>query len=376
MKDRTLKFVRIGMGILFVLFLSQSNVRAEEIILPPERTDVGKIQIINAEPLPKIDTLWDVKVPAYYFTKKSAGKYIPVTSPVDGTLLWQCEDLYFVTPEKERIDAHGFYTEGYPMGIYNVKKNRTYYVYVPEDVDMGTIVMFVYPDNVKKIKPDTTYFQTGSGKNNYKYFTLKKTCLIDFICVHASIKGASTTYYLQKKVKGKWKTITKKRKIDRHHLAESMTYRAPYGLAKGKYRLVSKTVKGGKYWIRPEIRAGKNEGQSNKRKAKRIRNGRNVQGIFTYGDKKVHWYKVKADREVRLTFTTSMEPYGVTFTIYKNGINKPVKTLTLKGKSGKKEWEQQYKRSKKYTLEDGDGTYYIKVSRKHAMANGWYSIEN
>ncbi len=324
----------------------------------------------------KKNKLWDVDSQGYYFTRESSGKYIPVTSPVDGTLFWRCENLYFVTPKKERIDSHGFYTEGYPYGIYSVKRDKIYYVYVPEDVDVGTIVMFVYPDNVKYIKPDTTYFQTGTGKNNYKYFTLKKTCLIDFMLIHASIKGKTTTYYLQKKVKGKWKTITKKRTVERYHLAEADPYRAPYGLAKGKYRLVSKTVKGGKYWIRPEIREGRNEGKNNKRKAKRIRNGRSVQGIFTYADKKNHWYRVKADREIQLIFTTSMEPYGVTFTIYKNGIKKPVKTLTLKGKSGRKEWERQYKRSKKYMLEDGDGTYYIKVSRKHAKANGWYAIEN
>lgn len=100
-----------------------------------------------------------------------------------------------------------------------------------------------------------------------------------------------------------------------------------------------------------------------------------VEGIFIYGDKKVPWYRIKADRDIRLTFTISMESHGSTFTVYKKGTKNPVKVINLKGKSGRKEWET-YKRSRKYTMEDGDGWYYIKVSRKHAKANGWYAIEN
>lgn len=375
MKERVWRFVGMVLGIVFILFLPKINAQAEEAMLPPERTNVDKIEIVNAEPLPKKNGLWDVDSPGYYFTKESAGKYIPVSSPVDGTLLWRCENLYFVSPKKERIDSHGFYTDGYPYGIYNVKRDKTYYVYVPEDVDVGTITMFVYPDNVKNIKSDTTYFQSGTGKNTYKYFTLKKLSLIDFQIVPASFKGRYVTCYLQKKIKGKWKTITQKREIIRDQHAESEYYRAPYGLSKGTYRIATKTAKGGKFWLHAETKKFTNHGKSSKRKAKQIKNGKDVEGVLACADKNVHWYKVKADREIQLTFTTSMEPYGVTFTIYKNGIKKPVKTITLKGKSGRKDWEQ-YKRRKKYTLEDGDGTYYIRVSRSHAKANGWYAIEN
>ncbi len=368
----------ILLGIWLGTHLLAIDVRAEETpITPPEKTDVERIEAENAEPMPKTNELWDVDAPGYYFTKKSEGKYIPVTSTIDGTLFYRCTDLVFMNSKKKQVKSkYEFYTEGLNFyNLYDVKMNKTYYVYVPNNVDIGTICLYVYPDNVRNIKMDKTYFQTGTGKNIYKYFTLKKMALIDFRIVHATFKGKSTEYYLQKKIKGKWKRITERRTVTRHHLAEIDCYRSPYGLSKGKYRLVSKTVKNAKFWIYPETKKCVNNGKSSKRKAKRIKNGMDVEGVFTYGDKNVHWYRVKADRDICLTFKTSMEPHGVTFTIYKKGIKKPVKVIKLKGKSGRQEWEG-YKKSKKYTLEDGDGLYYIKVSRKHARANGWYAIEN
>ncbi len=380
MKNLKSKFMGILFVMLFGVYLSVHDVQAEETLLtPPKTTDLEKIELENAEKIPKVDKIWgfwEVDAPVYSFTKKSAGKYIPITSPVDGTVFYLCTDTIFMNSKKEEIKpSHNFSTEGMQYEIYDVKKGKTYYLYIPEDVEIGAMRTFVYPDNVKNIKMGVTYFQTGTGKNTYKYFTLKKLALIDFQVIHASHKGKNTTYYLQKKIKGKWKTITEKRAVIGDQHAESDRYRAPYGLSKGKYRLVTKTVRNGKFWIHPETKKCVNNGKSSKRKAKRIKYGSGVEGVFTYGDKKVHWYKVKVDRDVRLTFTTSMEPHGVTFTVYKKGIKNPVKVLKLKGKSGRKEWET-YKRRRKYTLEDGDGWYYIKVSRKHAKANGWYRIEN
>lgn len=110
-------------------------------------------------------------------------------------------------------------------------------------MEIGAIRTFVYPDNMKNIKVNTTYFQTGKGKNTYKYFTLKKLSLIDVQVIHASFKGKNTTYYLQKKVKEKWRTITEKRAVIADQHAEGERYRAPYGLSRGTYRLLTKTVK-------------------------------------------------------------------------------------------------------------------------------------
>ncbi len=378
MKNMLYKF----MGIFFVVLLGiqfySMNVQANQTaFMAPEVMDLEKIQIVNAQSMSKVDELWEVDAPTYWFTKKSAGKYIPIISPVDGTVFYLSTDLPFMNSDKKQIKQnYHFSTEGTSYDIYDVKKGKTYYIYVPEEIeDNATIRMFVYPDNVKNIKMETTYFQTGTGKKNYKYFSLKKISLIDFQVLHANSEGKSTIYYLQKKVKGKWKTITEKHKVKGDHMAEIKCCRAPYGLSKGKYRLVTKSAKKGKYWIRPVMRKCKNDGKSSKKKAKRIRNGKDIEGVFTYGDKKVHWYKVKADREICLTFRTSMEPHGVTFTIYKRGLKGPVKTIKLKGKSTYWDWEQ-YKKSRKYILEDGDGWYYIKVSRGHAKANGWYAIEN
>ncbi len=53
MKDRALKLVGTVLGIILVLFLPRVYVQAEEVMLPPERTNVEKIEIVNAEPLPK-----------------------------------------------------------------------------------------------------------------------------------------------------------------------------------------------------------------------------------------------------------------------------------------------------------------------------------
>lgn len=362
-------------GIFLGICICTNVVTAKEVSSQTENTDLNEIKLQNAELLQKKYGIWEVDAPAYYFTKESAGKYIPVVSPINGTVFFRCVYVDLLNADKEEINGSGFYTDGYPYLIYSVKKNTTYYVYVPQNIETGTITMFVYPDNIKNIKMDTTYFQTGTGENTYKYFNLKKLSLVDVQIVPASVKGRYVTCYLQKRIKGKWKTITKERKIIRDQHAESEYYRAPYGLSSGKYRIVTKTAKGAKFWLHAETKKFTNHGKNSKRKAKKIKNGKEVEGVLACADKKVHWYKVKADREIQLTFTTSMEPYGVTFTIYKNGIKKPVKVLTLKGKSGRKDWEQ-YKRRKKYTLEDGDGTYYIKVSRKHAKANGWYAIEN
>ncbi len=373
MKKNIYKLSVIFAGIFLGICMFVNAAHAQEFPAQTENTDVNEIRLQNAESMPKEYGIWEVDAPAYYFTKKSAGKYIPVTSPVNGTVFFRCEYVDLLDAGKKEIDGSGFYTDGYPYLIYSVKKNKTYYVYVPKDIENGTICMFVYPDKHTNIKMNTTYFQSG---NTCIYFNLKKLSLIDFQIIPANFKGRYVTCYLQKKIKGKWKTITQKRKIIRDQHAESEYERAPYGLSKGKYRIVTKTAKGAKFWLHPETKKFTNHGKGSRRKAKQIKNGKDVEGVLPCADKKVHWYRVKADREIQLTFRTSMEPYGVTFTIYKNGIKTPVKTLTLKGKSGRKEWERQYKRSKKYTLEDGDGMYYIKVSRKHARANGWYAIEN
>lgn len=378
MKGNLYKVIGILFGILLSLHLFSVEVRASQnVSMTPEITDLEKIELKNAEKMQKTDDLWEVDAPKYWFTKESAAKYISVTSPVDGTIFYRSTDLIFMDPDKKEIrQVYNFTTEGTTYDIYDVKKDKTYYIYVPEHLkDDKMVSMFVYPDNVKNIKMNTTYFQTGTGKNTYKYFSLKKMSLVDFQVLHANSEGRNTTYYLQKKIKGKWNTITERHKVKGDHMAEVKCCRAPYGLSKGKYRLVTKSAKKGKYWIRPVIKRCRNDGKSSKGKAKRIGNGKSVEGVFTYRDKKVHWYKVKADREIRLTFTTSMEPHGVTFTIYKKGQKSPVKTIYLKGKSTYWDWEQ-YKKSKKYTLEDGDGWYYIKVSRKHVKANGWYAIEN
>lgn len=378
MKGNLYKFIEIVFGILLSVFLFPASVGAGQLALGnPAGADLEKIKLENAENMPKTNDLWEVDAPVYSYTEKMKGKYISVTSPIDGTVFYRSTNLLFMSPDKKEIkQVYNFETEGTAYDIFDVRKDSTYYIYVPQHVgDTAMARMFVYPDNVKNIKMNTIYFQTGTGKNNYKYFVIKKTALIDFQVLHANLEGKNTTYYLQKKIKGKWKTITEKHKVKGDHMAEVKCCRAPFAFSKGKYRLVTRCTRGGKYWIRPVAKKCRNDGRSSKGKAKRIKNGKAVEGTFVYGDKGVHWYKVKADREIRLTFTTSMEPYGVTFTIYKKGQRRPVKTIYLKGKSTYWDWEQ-YKKSKKYTLEDGDGWYYIKVNRKHAKANGWYSVSN
>ena len=129
MNRRTSKFMGILFVMLFGVYLSVYDVQAEETLLtPPKTTDLEKIELENAEKIPKVDKIWgfwEVDAPVYSFTKKSAGKYIPITSPVDGTVFYLCTDTIFMNSKKEEIKpSHNFSTEGMQYEIYDVKKGK------------------------------------------------------------------------------------------------------------------------------------------------------------------------------------------------------------------------------------------------------------
>lgn len=68
---------------------------------------------------------------------------------------------------------------------------------------------------------------------------------------------------------------------------------APYGLSKGSYRLGIKIEKGQIATFDVDIRNIKYKNSTKRSKAVDIKKGKYKESIFTWEDKKAHWYKVQ-----------------------------------------------------------------------------------
>ncbi len=180
-------------------------------------------------------------------------------------------------------------------------------------------------------------------------------------------------YKVQKKINGKWKDITS----IRTKMAYPGQYGeiAPYGLSKGAYRLGIKIEKDQIARIEVDIRRAECKTSTRKSKAVRLKKRKSKEGIFTWSDKKAHWYKVvksKKNKVKRMTLYAGCAVDKIDFTIYKKGISEPIKTVRMRGRDRIQGFVEYV--SKSCPLK-ANGTYYIKVSKANKKTNGAYKIK-
>lgn len=384
-------WVMLFVMILPVSFVSAAGERGSE-----KNVDNSEVKVCSKYDDGYADTLRK-EGKTYVFTKKTAGKRIPVKIQEDGIM------IYCFTSEKiklfdeknklveGRMDEEGLgvdyvrYEENsqstrrysMPIRMVSVKKNEVYFLQIPESVPEEGYEVYAYlrPKFVKNLQNGNVYMSEGTGKYVFYPFTLKKKSLAGLYIdgVFISYGGGDTMYFkVQKKVAGKWKDVTPVRS----KLASlgQCGKTAPYGLSKGTYRFGIKIKKGQVAFIDVDIRSVKCNSSTKKDKASVVKKGKYKEGIFTWTDNKAHWYKIQKSSKKnvkRLTVYAGGAAGKVKFSIYKEGKVKPLKTIKIEGKNRIRDFVQYTSRN--YILKD-NGTYYIKVTKANKKTNGAYKI--
>ncbi|MDO4170691.1 MAG: hypothetical protein Q4D45_12460 [Lachnospiraceae bacterium] len=249
----------------------------------------------------------------------------------------------------------------YPI---HVKDGDIFYVKMPTGMAEATLFSCVFKDSFTKLKSDSSYLQIGKGTATYHEFTLKKRAEVTFDILPLNQKGGSIYAEIEKNNKGRWSkvgsSVTVKQTADED--ADSFIY----GFDAGQYRL---KLKAGKEQISAIdfdlVYFNKNVAYK-KSKAQTIGFNKSKRNIYTTGEQKDRWYKVKvkSKKSRSLYYLSGSVKDGFKFTLYQKGKKKPIKTTKVMGYSGKL-----------VKLPKKKGTYYIKVSKIGKQANGMYDIE-
>ncbi len=398
--------MRKCLKILMYLFLLSmcmrvSFVSAAESKVSVENTDSGMMKVYPKYEYTNVDSL-RAEGKTYLFTKKSAARIIPIQINADGVMVYcfssekvklldnkrktiigrMDEEVLGVDYSRyeEFVDEQG--REGtrhysIPRRLISVKENETYYLQIPAEVpeEGYEVYAYLHPKEVKKLENGKVFMSEGTGKYIYYPFRLKKKSLAGLYIdgVFSSYEGGDTMYFrVQKKVGGKWKNITSVRS----KLASlgQCGRTAPYGLSKGNYRFGIKVKKGQIAYIDVDIRNIKHKNSTKKSKALMIKKGKNKKGVFTWEDTKAHWYKVvksNKNKVKKLTVYAGGAADKFQFTIFKEGVLKPLKKIKIRGKNRTFHFLEYT--SKSFSLKD-NGTYYIKVSKANKKTNGAYKI--
>ena len=225
-----------------------------------------------------------------------------------------------------------------------------------DNVIQGTIC--VKKDNVTPLQTNILYTQSGQDKNIYQEFKTDKRSSQSIYLKPSNYSNKNVTFYLQKKEKGVWKTITN-RMIAVANDHKRVTFDT--GLKKGEYRLVSNAATGQIYQIALQNQPVSNKYQTKKAKAQTIKKGKTVRNIYTTSEKAARWYKVKATKKQSIKISTNNNSGKLEVSIYKKGRKKVLKKLSFKGEQ-----------SKTYRVKKG--TYYVKAAKSGAKMNGEYTI--
>lgn len=244
-----------------------------------------------------------------------------------------------------------------------VKKGEIFYIKLPNDMKEAVIQVYVWKSDFSNLKNGEEYYQTGTGKETYHNFTVKKRSLAEIDIYPVSSKGGAINAYLQKNEKGKWKTIGKKVSISQK---SKNGKECCYGLTPGTYRFVLKSSPAQTANIEYYRETVKKKVAYKKSKAKNIKFDNSSRNIYTTDEKAVRWYKISVNsvKEQRcLNFYRDAQSGGFKFTIYKKGQKKAWKTKNVKSSKGRT-----------VNLPKKKGTYYIKVSKIGKKTNGAYMI--
>lgn len=311
----------------------------------------------------------------YLFTKKSAGKCIPLKPEVSGVMFYSILPfkVEMLDENKKEMSGNGDSETMDREEAVSVKKNKTYYIKLPDFFVQDEFKMhfYVYPDKIKSLENGKSYMSMGKGKYVYYPFAVSKKCLGSFVVSPMYWGDSSIRFTIQKKVSGKWKNIIGTRRVRAvTHAQEPFN---PIGLSKGKYRLGIKTSKEQMAAFYMKLCNVTYRPSQRKSKGITVKKGKQKEGIFTWEDKKAHWFKVKKTNKNRVHVINlhvgSLD--DMTFTIYKDDKMFAEGQWTFHADKSD-ETSVKYKR-KRYVLK-GNGTYYIKVSKAGKQTNGAYKI--
>ncbi len=383
------KNIKLLLGVLFLCMLyggskvsAQKNTeqQTDAEAITAQQKDSDTITAYHADEYHNI--FFGTKDADYLFTEKSSGKILPLQIKEDGVMFY-C----FSSDKIELLDDRKKVIQGktdketmsynYDAKIYerviSVRKDKKYYIHIPEmnKDEINGITVKVFP-TIKTIEQGKDYMIDGKGRYAYYSFTVKKKSLAALYVNPMFMTEDKLLFKVQKKVKGKWKDITSVR--SKLAYSGQLGELAPYGLSKGKYRFGVKIKKGQLAWICSDIRGVKYKNAVKKSKAVQLKKSKSQEGVFTWEDKKVHWYKVirsKKNRIKKLNLYVGCAVDKVDFTVYKKGKSKPIKKVSVRGKNRIDHFMEYV--CKSYTLKD-NGTYYIKVSKANKKTNGAYKI--
>lgn len=398
------KYIKCIFGIIiFSVFCSVSSVSAQ-------RTDPDVITALPRKCCKDILRGVGVESTSYLFTEQSLGRTVPLKIDTDGIMMYgfSSEKVKLLDEKKHIIkgktdletmgggfsSVEEYYEDGerktriIPQGMYllSVRKDKTYYVRFPEKVwkegeEGYGVFAYLFPKSVTNIKQAVTteysssseaYLSEGRGKYVYYPFTVHKKSLVTLNADPMFLEGDSIYCKVQKKIKGKWKDIVTVR--SKNAYCGQLGIMAPYGFSKGKYRLGIKAEKGQITCFSLISSNVDLKNSTKKSKANILKKGREKEGVFVWEDKKAHWYKIvksQKNRVRKLQLQVSAATDKTSFAIYKKGISRPLKIVSIRGRERPLQF-LEYK-SKTYELKN-NGTYYIKVRKGNKKTNGAYKI--
>lgn len=358
--------------VLCAIWYLPSSAAAQERI-PQQNTDCEYIIAVSTD---KMDIPGYVSPKeTYLFTEKSAGKCIPLKPEVSGIMFYSILPLRveLLDENKKEISGNGDSETMDHEEAISVKKDKTYYIKLPDVVVQTEYKMhfYIYPDKIKSLENGKEYMSAGKGKYVYYPFTISKKCLGSFVVSPMYWGDSSIRFTIQKKLSGKWKNIIDSRRVKAVTYAEEPFN--PIGLSKGKYRLGIKTSKEQMAAFHMKLCNVTFRPAQKKRKASVVKKGNSKEGVFTWEDKKAHWFKVKKTRKNKIKtislYNGSLD--DIVFTIYRQGKTDALIVWKFHADKGDNTFIK-YKR-KRFALKE-NGTYYIKVSKADKKTNGAYKI--
>lgn len=147
----------------------------------------------------------------YIFSKKSQGKWISIEPQTEGILKIGYEFAIYSKDKKPANVIRG--TEDGDAFIPDVKKTDVFYIKLPDQIkDSLAVEAVVKKDTVSPLNTQILYTQSGQNRNVYQTFNVKKRGKQSFYIAPVCYNKSDVTFYIQRKEKGSWKTVTKKLK--------------------------------------------------------------------------------------------------------------------------------------------------------------------
>lgn len=240
----------------------------------------------------------------------------------------------------------------------------TYYIQLPTTSKTIRLTAMMYNDHLPQIKAASTSLQSGTGQYVYHTFQVSGRRQVVFEIEPLFSSKIPVKTVIQKQKNGTWSTVTKQKSYS----VDSDTATL-YGLNKGAYRIAIKTSSSQGYTMVYHAYKKTDKYQTKKSKATKIKTNGIKNQMFTVTEQKARWYKINRKTKKGkhyLTFTSDLNSGNLKIYLYKKGVKKPIKKMTLK--QGKKS------ETKKFRLRYGVGTYYMKIYKSTKKANGNYYI--